>query len=226
MVFIESAFWGDERSTKNVTQVLKDKIVGNKLTVEKVDDQLIPAFTVAPKSELSREDVKKIREQAEKACGGADQDCVKLRTSELTQGALREKANAEVAEGAAQIIKGKRLTVTVRDAKGNLERKVVPENGKFELEGLSATDPRKAGEFLPSAESVRSAFLTFTGVSLSTFIWVFGVAATFTLFSQLGWKYATPVLTLIALIIPNSGYVMIIGYFMTRSFIDNYVHSV
>jgi hypothetical protein len=226
MVFIESAFWGDERSTKNVTQVLKDKVVGNKLTVEKVDDQLIPAFTVAPKSELTPEDVKKIREQAQKACGSADQDCVKLRTSEFTQAALRERANNEVAEGAAQIIRGKRLTVMVRDEQGNLSRKVVPENGKFELEGLSPTDPRKAGEILPSPEAVRTAFFTFTGVSISTFFWVFSVAATFTLFSQLGWKYGAPVLALIAFLVPNSGYVMIIGYFMTRAFIDNYVHSV
>ena len=226
MVFIESAFWGDERSTKNVTQVLKDKVVGNKLTVEKVDDQLIPAFTVAPKSELTRDDVKKIREQAQKACGSADQDCVKLRTSELTQGALREKANEEVAAGAAQIIKGKRLTVMVRDEKGNLSRKVVPENGKFELEGLSATDPRKAGEALPSMDSIRSAFVTFTGVSIGTFFWVFSVAATFTLFSQLGWKYGAPVLALIAFLVPNSGYVMIVGYFLIRSFIDNYVQTV
>lgn len=226
MVFIESAFWGDEKSTKNVTQVLKDKVVGNKLLVEKVDDQLIPAFTVAPKSELTPSDVKKIREQAEKACGGADQDCIKLRSSELTQGALREKANNEVAEGAAAIIKGKRLTVNVRDEKGNMIRKVVPENGKFELEGLSATDPRKAGQLLPPADSFRAAFVNFTGISVSSFVWVFGVVATYTLFSQLGWKYGTPVLTFIALVIPNSGYVIILGYFIGKSFVDNYINLV
>lgn len=226
MVFIESAFWGDEKSTKNVTQVLKDKTTGNKIKVDKVDDSLIPAFTVAPKGELTPADVKKIREKAEKACGGADQDCVKLRTSEFTQEALRAKANDEVTAGAAEIIKGKRLTVNIRDDKGNLIRKVVPENGKFELEGLSATDPRKAGEMMPSSDSIQKTFITLTGVSISTFIWVFGVVATYTLFSQLGWKNGAMILTFIALIIPNSGYFFIIGYFVARTFVDTYVQLV
>ena len=226
MVFIESAFWGDEKSTKNVTQVLKDKITGNKIMVDKVDDSLIPAFTVAPRGELTQQDVNKIRADAEKACGAADQDCMKLRTSELTQVALRAKANDEITQGAAEIIKGKRLTVNVRDEKGNLVRKVVPENGKFELEGLSATDPRKAGEILPSAESVQQSFLNFTGVTLSSAIWVFGVAATYTLFARLGYNYAAPVLAFIAFIIPNSGYFIILTYFIGTSFVDNYVKLV
>jgi len=226
MVFIESAFWGDERSTKNVTQVLKDRAEGNKIVVDKVDDSLIPAFTVAPKGELTPADVKRIREEAEKACGGADQDCIKYRTSELTQVALREKANSEITEQSASVIKGKRLTVNIRDEKGKMIRKVVPENGKFELEGLSAMDPRKPGEALPSFEFVGQKFLELTGVSLSSLIWVFGVVATYTLFSQLGWKYGAPVLTFIAFIIPGSGYFMIIGYFAIKSFVDNYTTMV
>lgn len=226
MVFIESAFWGDEKSTKNVTQVLKDRASGNKISVDKVDDSLIPAFTVAPKGDLSTDDVRKIREKAQKACGSADQDCVKLRTSEFTQETLRAKANDEITAGAAEIIKGKRLTVNIRDKDGKLVRKVVPENGKFELEGLSATDPRKGGEMLPSAQSVQTTFLQLTGVSISSFVWVFGVVATYTLFAQLGWAYAAPVLALIAFIIPGAGYFFIIGYFVGRSFVDNYVKLV
>ena len=226
MAFIESAFWGDEKSTKNVTQVLKEKVSGNKLSIEKVDDSLIPAFTTTPKGDLTSEDVRRIREKAQKACGGADQDCVKLRTSELTQEALRAKANNEITAGAAEIIKGKRLTVNIRDEKGTLVRKVVPENGKFELDGLSTTDPRKPGQILPTLDSVQKTFIDFTGVSISTFVWVFGVVATYTLFAQMGWTYAAPVLALIAFILPGSGYFFIIGYFVGRSFIDNYVKLV
>ena len=222
MVFIESAFWGDEKSTKNVTDVLKGKIEGNKLAIEKVDDKLIPAFTVAPKGELKPEDVVLIRQKAEKACGGADQDCIKLRTSELTQEVLRAKANDEITEGAAAIIKGKRLTVNIRDENGKRVRKVVPENGKFELEGLSPTDPRKPGEALPDGKYLTKYMVGFTQASVATFIWVFGIVATYTLFAQQGWEYAAPALAFIAFLLPGSGYAMILIYFIGKSFMDNY----
>jgi hypothetical protein len=223
MVYIESAFWGDEKSTKNVTQVLNDRITGNKITVDKVDDSLIPAFTVAPKGELSKEDVRKIRERAQKLCGGPDQDCVRLRTSELTQEALRAKANDEITSGVADIIKGKRLTVNVRDQNGKLVRKVVPENGKFELDGLSA---KTDGKPVPTMTTLREWFFSFVTTSIGAFVWVFGVVATYTIFSRMGWKYVAPILAFIAFIVPGSGYFFIIGYFGMKSFADTYVSLV
>jgi hypothetical protein len=227
MVFIESAFWGDEKSTKNVTQVLNEKVVGNKLTIDEVDDKLIPAFTVTPKGELTEKDVREINKKADEACGGAaDQDCLRLRKSELTQAALRERANENITAESQNIIKGKRLTVNLRDENGKLIRKVVPEKGRFELEGLSSSDPRKKGQALPPAAYIQKQFLELTGVSFATFVWVFSVVATYTVFSREGWKYGAPVLALIAFLLPNSGYVMIIGYYATRSFVNNYTTMV
>jgi hypothetical protein len=223
MVFIESAFWGDEKSTKNVTQVLNEKVVGNKLTIDEVDDKLIPAFTVAPKGELKDKDVREINKRAEEACGGAaDQDCLRLRKSEFTQEALRQRANEDVATASQNIIKGKRLTVNIRDENGKLIRKVVPEKGKFELEGLSTTDPRKKDQALPPFEYVQRQFIEMTGVSFSTFLWVFGIVATYTLFAREGWTYVAPILAFIAFLLPGSGYVMILLFFVIRSFVDNY----
>jgi hypothetical protein len=225
MVFIESAFWGDEKSTKNVTKVLNEKVVGTKLSINEVDDSLIPAFTVSQKGELTDEDVKEVNKKAEATCGGAaDQECLQRRKSDLTQEALRQRASDEAA--AQPIIKGKRLTVNLRDEKGKLIRKVVPEKGRFELDGLSPTDPRKKGQTLPDSEYLQQQMISLTGVSFTTFFWVFGVVATYTLFAREGWTYAAPILAFIAFMVPLSGYVMIVVFFVGRSFIDNYTTMV
>jgi hypothetical protein len=222
MANIESAIWGDERSTKNVTAVLRDRVEGDRLSINKVDDSLIPAFTVAPRAELSPEDVKIVREKAVKACGAADQACVALRTSEFTQELLRTKANNEITEGSADLVKGKRLTIVIRDKNGKRQKKVVPENGKLELDGLLAADPRKSGEVFPSSDFITKKFFEYSQVSISTFLWVFSVVATYTLFNQMNWGYAAPVLALIAFLVPGSGYAIILIFFALRSFLDNY----
>lgn len=226
MATIESAFWGDESSTKNVTKAVIEKIDGDKLRVDKVDDKIIPAFTVSPKGELTPDDVKAVREKAAKACGSADQACVKLRTSEFTQELLRTKANNEITEGSAELVKGKRLTVVIRDKNGKRVKKVVPENGKLELDGLLATDPRKPGEALPSSKYISGKFFEYAQVSISTFLWVFGVVATYTLFNQMGFNYVAGPLALIAFLIPGSGYAFILIFFIGMSFINNYTGRV
>jgi len=222
MATIQSAFWGDEKSTKNVTKAVIDKIEGDKLRVDKVDDKIIPAFTVAPKGELTPEDVKIVRDKAAKACGNADQACVALRTSEFTQELLRAKANDEITEGSEELIKGKRLTVVIRDKNGKQVKKVVPENGKLELDGMLATDPRKNGEALPSSSYITKKFFEYAQVSVGTFLWVFGVVATYTLFNQMGWKYVAAPLALVAFLVPGSGYAIILIFFIGMSFINNY----
>ena len=219
MVSIEAAFWGDETVTRNVTDILRSRITGNKIVIDKVDDTLIPAFTSTEKGDLTIEEVKAIKEKAAEACGNADQDCIRLRTSEFTQEALRAKANDEITKAAAEIIKGNRLTVRIKDRKGNRSVKVVPENGKFELDGLATAAPNAT---LPDANYLSQQFTDLAGSSLGMFLWVYSVVATYTLFSQMGWKYAAPPLAFIAFIIPNSGYFIIFGYFILRAFVDIY----
>jgi hypothetical protein len=223
MVYIESAFYGDEKSTKNVTQVLKDKIQGNKVVVDKVDDKLIPAYTVAPKGDLTTKDVADIRKKAEDACGGsaADQNCVKLRTSEFTQQTLREKAQGEISEGT--IIKGKRLTVRIRGDDGKIVEKVVPENGKLEVDGLSMIDPRNPRDSILSSKFLTERALEALGIAFGVFLWVFSVAATYTLFSRNGWgRWAAIGLAVIAAIVPGSGY-LLIAWFFGGAFYQKYV---
>jgi hypothetical protein len=59
-----------------------------------------------------------------------------------------------------------------------------------------------------------------------TFVWVFGIVATYALFARKGWGYIAGVLAFIAFILPGSGYLIIFGYFILESFVNNYTTMV
>jgi hypothetical protein len=223
MVFIESAYLGDEQGMKNVTKVLMDKIMGSSIKVP-VDDKLIPPFEVVEKTELTKGDEKKIREAAEKACGGPDQACMEVQMGKMRQQALVAKST--LANSSANVVKGRRLTVNVLDDEGNRRRMVIPDGHNFELDGLSPTDPRKPDQAIPSLDYFKGQFLEFSGIAIVTFVWVFGIVATYALFARAGFGYIAGVLAFIAFILPGSGYVMIFLYFILNSFVNNYTTMV
>lgn len=223
MVYIESAFLGDEKDARDVSKVLRDKVVGTTIKVP-VDNKLIPPFVVTNKAELSKDDERRITESAERQCGGADQNCIEVKKSELKQQMLLSKASESAST--ANIVKGRRLTVNVRDEGGKLKTVVVPEGQVFELEGISGMDPRKPPTTLPSLDSIKSNSLEFATIAVLAFFWVFGVAATYALFTRKGWGYIAAVLAFIAFLIPGSGYIMIFGYFIIESFVDKYTSMV
>ena len=63
MARIESAYFGDDLATRNITESLRKRVTGGKLDVT-ADSTLIPAFEAAPETKLETQDEKKIREQA------------------------------------------------------------------------------------------------------------------------------------------------------------------
>lgn len=223
MVFIESAFLGDEQGMRNVTKVLNDKIVGTSINVP-VDDRLIPPFEVVDNTELTREESRTIRAQAVEVCGGPDQTCVEAKMAELSQIALNAKTSAS--NSSANTIKGRRLTVNVLDDQGNRRRVVVPDGHDFKIDGLSPTDPRKPDQTVPDFNYFKGQFLEFSAISVVTFVWVFGIVATFALFARAGFGYIAWALAGVAFLVPGSGYVMIFLYFILKSFVDNYTTMV
>jgi hypothetical protein len=219
MVYIESAFLGDEKDARDVSKVLRDKVVGSSIKVP-VDNKLIPAFVVTNKTKLEKEDERKIRESAERMCGGADQQCMEAKTAELTQQVLITKSSE--ASSTANIVRGRRLTVTVMDENGKRNRIVVPEGQLFELDGISSLDPRKPQSALPTFDTMKNQIYEFATVVVVTFFWAFSVVATYALFARMGWGYGAWALALVAFMIPGSGYFIILGYFGFQSFVDKY----
>ena len=224
MAYIEKAFYGDEKTSRDVTKVLADKILGTTVDID-VNEQLIPPFEVVDKVELDSRDERMIREQAAAQCGGVDQDCINKTEALLRQNALdakRQKANSS-----ANVIKGRRLTVNIIDENNQRKRIVIPDGQKFKYENLSVNDPRKGAFQVPSTDYIQNQFKLIGMLVLTTLVYVFSVAATYTLFmrSNFGLLLAVPA-TAISIFIPYSGYALIFLYFMFTGAVNTYVGKV
>jgi hypothetical protein len=222
MAYIQSATYGDEKTQRDATKVLRDKVSGSSLDID-VNEKLIPPFEVTQKVEITDLEEKKIREDASRACGGADQECVARTEAKLRQEKLKEKQTS--LDTAEAEIKGRRLTVIYIDATGKKVRKVIPDGQKFTLDNVTGGDPKKT---LPSVDEVQQKFRTLGLTVLYTLLYVFSVAATYVLFSQktrFGLAAAVPA-TVVAVFIPFSGYFMIFLYFMFFSAVDTFIGKV
>ena len=218
MATIESAYYGDEKARRNITKALTGKINGTSIDVD-VNEKLIPAFEVVDKTELSLEDERKIQEHTRRACSdGVDQQCMTATEARLRQNALTEK-EAQT-NSSANVIKGRRLIVNLRDENGKRRQVVVPDGQKFSLQNIS-TNPAK-GAALPSVDTIKQQLILWTGVAVGAAVYVFSVAATYTVFFPLLDYFAIP-LIVIALFVPYSGFIMIFGYFMGASAIKSYL---
>lgn len=222
MAYIESAYYGDEKSQRNATKVIADKILGTNLNVD-VNEQLIPPLVVADKVEILPLEEKAIREQAASQCGGVDQDCIRQTESRLRQDALAAKQ--QQANSTATAIKGRRLTVNIIDENGNRKRIVVPDGQKFTLDNVTVNDPKKGKVQVPSMDYVQNQLILLGSLILGAIVYVFSVAATYTIFMQNLEVIAIPA-TVVAVFIPYSGYVMIFMYFMFTSAVNTYVAKV
>ncbi len=220
MAYIESAYYGDEKSQRNATKVLRDRVIGTTIDTP-VNEQLIPAFEVANRVEITTQEERRIREAAAAACGGVDQDCIRTKEAQLRQEML--EAKQQQASSTATAIKGRRLTVNIIDEKGQRRRIVVPDGQQFTMDNITVNDPKKGPLQVPSMEYFQNQFKLLGGIVLSTLVYVFGVAITYVLFSQ---KYGIPVaipITAISIFIPYSGYVMVFLHFMFFSAVDTYI---
>ncbi len=136
-IYLESAYYGDEKSFVNITSSLAKKVTGGVLDVTSNSD-LRPAFEAAPETRLDSRDEKQIREQAVQACGGeADQKCLERTRIKMSQERLRAKENENLVKG---VIKGDRLTVNVVD-NGRRRTLIAPAGQKLRLENILGDKP-------------------------------------------------------------------------------------
>ena len=227
-VYLESAYYGDEKSFANITQSLAKKVTAGILEVTS-NSQLKPTFEAAPETTLDGKDEKRIREQSAKACGGeADQKCLEAKKLQLSQERLKEKEMEDLGKG---VIKGERLTVNVVD-NGKRRTLITPAGQKFRLENIlgdKASD-KDAILALPSPSQFQSRAIALITIVLSTFIWVFGIVAVYAVFMRQAADTGKDYFRIVAyvgaaasVIFPGTGFLMILGYFGFRAFMDNIV---
>lgn len=228
MAYIKSASLGDERSTQDVTKSLNDKIQGGKIQVV-ANSSLIPMFEVGAKVSLSPDEEAEIKQQAEKQCGSAnDSNCIDAMDSKLRQSKMEEKKQQQ--QSSAFLVKGRRLTVTYVDEKGQERTVIVPEGQEFKLDKLEKRDKQsmqnpfampkfERGSYLPSISGTALEFLKVIGIILGVFFYAFSIIATYKTFIQSGFTWIGYAATAAAVFFPYSGYVIMLIFFAVKEYI-------
>lgn len=227
-IYLESAYYGDEKSFANITKGLAKKIIGGVLDVT-ASSELKPVFEAAPETRLTSQDEKSIREQAVQACGGeADQKCLERTQLKMSQERLREKENENLVKG---VIKGDRLTLNIVE-NGKRKTLIAPAGQKVRLENILGDKPsdKDAILALPTPDQFQERAITLLTIVVSTFFWVFGIVASYTIFMRQYEATGKDSFRIIAyasaaasVIFPGLGYLIILGYFGFNAFITEYI---
>lgn len=175
---IDSAYFGDEKSSRNVTKSLVDMIKGDSLNVT-ADEKLYPAEILPTEVKLTPEDEKNIRSEALKKCNAADQRCLEAEMSRLRTERTREKEREAI--NSTPVIKGRRLTANVIDENGQRRTIVVPDGQKLQLQGVKSKEAPTI-----SKNDIRDKILFGLSVAVSMFIFVLIVAIPFKLLKEEG----------------------------------------
>jgi len=223
-ITLESAYYGDEKAIANITQSLAKQIVGGVLDVTANSD-LKPTFEAAIETKLDSRDQKRIREQAVAACGGeADQACLERTRLKLAEERLREKEGEDNSKG---VIKGERLTLNVID-NGKRRKLITPAGQKLKLENIVGGKSTNITDVL-TVDALQQTTLQITAIIASTFFWVFSVVAVYAIFMRrykdTGKDYFRMVAYIasgFALLVPGSGYVIMMLAFAIPSFVGEY----
>lgn len=178
MVYIDSAYLGDEKSSRNVTKSLIDKIRnGESNTV--VDEKLYPTVETTDEVKLTTEDQKNIRAEALKKCNPADQKCLEVEMNKVRKERIQEKEREAI--NSTPVIKGRRLTVNVIGDDGQRRTLVTPDGQKVDLKTLKIR-----GESSFTYAKVREKIWNAVGYAVEIFILIFLAGVTFVLFKQDG----------------------------------------
>lgn len=204
-IVINQATWGDESATTDITQSMQEKAKPGYLDVV-ADNTLIPALDLLSGSKnvtLSDSEKADMKKQAISICGSAsDSKCIAFQTNQLESASLQKKVAEQ--QSSANIITGRRLTLTYTDDQTGQKKTVAIPDGQKVKFGTAPTV--KMPDFTPS-----STILEFLGVAskvVLTLLYVFSIGATYRLLILTGHTVVAYVLTGIAIVIPYSGLIL------------------
>ena len=204
-ITIKRATWGDEKGTTDITSSMVEKAKPGYLDVV-ADNKLVPTVDLLTGSKdisIDDSEMNTIKQDAVKNCGGAqDQKCIDYQVNMMQSSVLQKKV-AE-SQSSANIITGRRLTLTYIDDKGVERQTAIPDGQQVKF----GEKPKSSWSFSSISWSM------FTGVGTTFFyiamvvlgvVHVYAVASTYRTFAEMGLTTAKVVLTAIAAIIPLSG---------------------
>ena len=221
-ITIESAHLGDERGRVNVLSSLQNKVTSGGYISVPVDSSLIPMLQVGGEISLTANEIREAKEKAVEACGGPnDATCIEQKKMELQRKRLEEKELET--QSKANIIKGRKLTVTINE-NGKKSTFEVPEGQTFEYGKKKVETPpvEITTSMLPQI-TVGGTVLkaaSIVGTILLTFGYVFSILATFKSYKDLGLVIPTYVATACAVLFPYIGALGAFVFLVLRSWIE------
>jgi len=204
-IVINSATWGDERSATDITKSIQDKASGGYLETL-ADNSLVPfvdIFGANTSVTLTDSDKAQIARQAATVCGNSsDTQCIAYQTNQLETVALQRKIDER--QSSANIVTGRRLTVTFTDRETGVQRTVAIPDGQTAKIG---TPPVLSLPTLPTASGTLLSGLSAFGYAIGIALYVFSIAIAWRVMMLGGHERTAYALTLLAILVPYSGLV-------------------
>jgi hypothetical protein len=200
-IVINQATWGDESSATDITDSLQKQAAGGYLDT-KANNSLVPAIDLLGANmtvNLSDTEKTDIKTQAATICGNvSDKKCIDYQQNQLETSMLQAKLAEK--QSSANIVKGRRLTLTYTDTGTGVQRTVAVPDGQAVKFG---TPPSIAFPAMPTL-----AGSALTGATLvATALYAFSIFVTYRLLVLSGHLAVAYVLTGLAIVVPYSGLV-------------------
>lgn len=201
-IVINQATWGDESAATDITAILQKQAAAGYLDTV-ANNSLVPAVDLMGETTtvaLSDSEKGDIAAAAVKACGSASDDkCIAFQKNQLESSMIQQKV--ATAQSSANIITGRRLTLTYTDTATGQQKTVAVPDGQAVKFGTAPTMqmPTVSG----SALSALSTVGTVVGITL----YVFSIAITYRMLVMGGHLITAYILTGIAIVVPYSGLV-------------------
>jgi hypothetical protein len=199
-IVINQATWGDETSATDITSSLQKQASKGYLDTV-ANNSLVPAINLLGTDDtvaLTDSEKTNIEKDATKNCGGASDDkCIAFQKNQL-ESALIQKKVAEK-QSSANIVTGRRLTLTYTDTSTGTQRTVaVPDGQAVKFGDAPAVK-------MPSLGGAALSGLSYAGYAIATILYVFSIAVTYRMMILSGHLTVAYILTGLAIVVPYSG---------------------
>jgi hypothetical protein len=204
-IVINQATWGDETSATDITDSLQKQAAGGYLDTQ-ANNSLVPAIDLLGANmtvNLSDTEKAEIKTQSATICGNvSDKKCLDYQQNQLETSMLQAKLAEK--QSSANVVKGRRLTLTYTDTSTGVQRTVAVPDGQAVKFG---TPPSIAFPTMPTLGGAALAGATGITTMIATVLYAFSIFVTYRLLVLSGHLTVAYVLTGLAIVFPYSGLV-------------------
>ena len=204
-IVINQATWGDETSATDITESLQKQASGGYLNTT-ASNSLVPAIDLLGANmrvNLTDAEKEKIKSQSATICGSvSDKKCLDYQKNQLETSMLQAKLAEK--QSSANIVTGRRLTLSYTDSDTGAQRTVAIPDGRAVKFG---TPPSFALPTMPTLSGSLLSGVSFFTTVIATVLYAFSIFVTYRLLVLSGHLAVAYVLTGLAIVIPYSGLV-------------------